>query len=208
MKRHLLIMLASSLAIFTMPACSDDDNSNGAPEKSYKIGDLYNSGGVKGIVYMLSDEAGKHGLVLSLDEISATWATEAVANVATGAINQSNGEKNMDIIKKIESWQTKYPAFAWCDAKNAGDIKGWFLPAFDQYADLAEVYYVNVVAFNKYLTDNGGTAITKEVPYWASNENQLAPKVMEAAYLKFTQEPTNGFKNKAEEARVRAIRAF
>ena len=43
-----------------------------------------------------------------------------------------DGQYNAKIIKSLEDWNEKYPAFAWCDAKNPRGLSSWYLPAIDE----------------------------------------------------------------------------
>lgn len=200
MKRHILSFAVICMVALAASACSDDDKT---PGKTYKVGDLYEVGGAKGIVYIVAED-GLHGMIFSLDETTLRWATEQAAGVVTGATDENDGTKNMAAIEKITGWQTDYPAFAWCAAKNTSG-GGWFLPAFEQVADLYEVYSKNTSVFNKYLTDNDGTAIVAET-YWSSSESLVVAN--EAAFLRFEEDASFGFMRKTDVARLRAVRAF
>lgn len=189
-------------ALMSGVACSDDDHSS---HKTYDDGDFYDVGGVKGVVFETTDD-GRHGLIVSLDETTAAWSTELVK---TNAVDVEDGAKNQSMIEKIDGWQSKYPAFAWCAAKNTNGLSGWFLPAYDQLVTLYDEWTDHKESFNKALTDNGGTAIDAPVGdseiYWSSSEiltdkdfaggfrfNQAVPSV---------QQKTLVFK-------VRAVHAF
>lgn len=205
-----ILSLSIVCAAASAAACSDDDKNENL-SKSYAVGDLYAEGGVKGIVFKLDGARGRHGLIVSLDEnTAALWAIESAATVRTGAIDTEDGEDNQEKIEAIAGWQTKYPAFAWCGAKNTGGVKGWYLPAFSELARLYDAYIADPEAFNLALTSNGGVAIapTEETGnYWSSSENLITGKEAEAAAFDFFSESFS-FKDKTNEARVRAIREF
>lgn len=206
MKRFALTLILLCAMVSGGVSCSDEDS----PEKVYRVGDFYASGQVKGVVFAVEDQ-GRHGLIVSLDETEAQWAIEAAAAIRTGADDDQEGEDNMEAIRLIADWQTKFPAFAWCATLNPGADTGWFLPAFEELAMLYNSYAANVEAFNKMLTDHGGTALalpsSEDGKYWSSSENLIMGKESEAAYF-YLSDAAIGFGDKAAVARVRAIRKF
>ena len=189
--------------LFAGAACSEDDPSS---DKTYEKGDFYNENGIRGVIFKVSED-GSHGLIVSLDESEAeAWATGFPA--ATGADSQSDVKANMEAIGAIADWQMKFPAFAWCEMKNAAGVKGWYLPAYDELGCLYETYAAGKDAFNKTLADNGGTAIapTGESPYyWSSSENAI--KASEAAAFGLSG-GNYLFRAKTVLCRVRAIHEF
>lgn len=94
-------------------------------QSKYAVGDSYNEDGIEGTVGYIGDE-GRY-IYMYLGE--AAWSTE---NVFTGATSWSNGEYNMNVIKKIPYWQDSYPAFLLCDQLNTNGISGWYLPAVNE----------------------------------------------------------------------------
>lgn len=114
MKRTILLSLVASLAIFA--------------QAQYKVGDIYNKNGIKGMVVVV-DETGKHGLLLSLAESEADWTSDNDLNLETSAFYEDDGMKNMEAIAKYiqdknKSWND-FPVFNW--ARSLG--KGWYIPA-------------------------------------------------------------------------------
>lgn len=95
-----------------------------AVAKTYKVGDLYDDGIKKGVVFEVSAD-GKSGKIVSLEESRQQWATSDVYKNATGATSETDGAMNMRKIQSIRGWQEKYPAFAWCASLG----EGWYLPA-------------------------------------------------------------------------------
>lgn len=99
-------------------------------ERTWKVGDYYDVGGKKGVVFWV-DETGKHGKIVSLDQaVSEPWCTDAeIVKRLTGiASDEYDGMRNLQSIQKISDWRNKYPAFAWC--ADHGD--GWYLPAIKE----------------------------------------------------------------------------
>ena len=60
------------------------------------------------------------------------WATGAEQTKFIGATDVYDGQKNMDVVKRISGWQSKYPIFYWC--ANLGN--GWYLPAKEEWAKI------------------------------------------------------------------------
>lgn len=97
----------------------------------YKIGDIYNKNGLKGLVVDV-DQSGNHGLILSLEESDKDWLADKSHAMSTNAFFEDDGEKNMRAIETYVSennlsWDV-FPLFAW--ARNLGD--GWYIPAREE----------------------------------------------------------------------------
>ena len=103
----------------------------------------------------------------------------------------------MAIIKTIEGWEDKYPAFKWC----ADYGTDWYLPA---YNELLEIYN-NREIINATLQTNNHTALgLSDTPYyWSSSEDYHTY----AALINFSDNYFNNLKNNSG-GRVRAILAF
>lgn len=206
MKYNLLKLFLLGGIIGIGMGCSSDKNDE--PEKTYRVGDLYNQGGVKGIVYKLSDAEGRHGVIVSLDDARLAWSTE---RVDTEAFDENDGAKNQALIEAISGWQTTYPAFAWCAAKNTGGVKGWYLPADNQVRNLYDVWVADKDKFNKSLTDNGGKPIivtsAENEYYWSSTQSNGSAKAAFAAAFMFLQGVFD-YPLKSEVHQVRAVHVF
>lgn len=97
-------------------------------ERTWKVGDYFDVDGKKGVVFWV-DETGKHGKIVSLDQDELQWCTrEEIHNLSVIVKDEHDGMKNLHLIKKINDWRNKYPAFAWCAAR--GD--SWYLPAIEE----------------------------------------------------------------------------
>ena len=100
--------------------------------KVYRVGDIYEESGKRGVVFEV-DATGRHGKIISVTcSPSLMWASGAEQTKFIGATDQYDGQKNMDIVKQISGWQSKYPAFYWC--ANLGD--GWYLPAKEEWTKI------------------------------------------------------------------------
>ncbi len=100
--------------------------------KVYRVGDIYEENGKRGVVFEV-DASGKHGKIVSINcSPSLMWATGAEQSKFIGATDIYDGQKNMDVVKRISGWQSKYPAFYWC--ANLGD--GWYLPAKEEWTKI------------------------------------------------------------------------
>ena len=70
-----------------------------AMKAQYKIGDIYNEGGLKGIVVRVDDK-GLHGIIMSLDRFGGKWYLNKKAKFLTDAFYEDDGEKNMAVIER------------------------------------------------------------------------------------------------------------
>jgi len=97
--------------------------------------------------------------VVSLDEFGPVqWTVNT--SLRTNATDLNNGKTNQTTIQNIASWQTVFPAFAWCAAN--GD--GWYFPAKN------EVNYFSG-KINSRLEATGGTPFSFGTKaYWSSSE--------------------------------------
>lgn len=114
------------------------------PSKVYKVGDYYDENGKEGVVFDVCDE-GRHGKIVSVKQSSEElkWITDTNEERLIGANNVHNGAYNMSVVKQIDGWRSKYPAFAWC-----ADLgEGWYLPAKEELLTL----YSNKDAVNNSL---------------------------------------------------------
>ena len=144
----------------------NNDNNEEQTPKVYKAGDFYKVGITEGVV-IWADEAGEHGLVISLDEGVAAWSTESrMLTNQGGEFSLSNGQANSKYVKQQENWKELYPAFAWCDSKNALGLSSWYLPAPEEL----ELALPAVEAINKTLKEQGATEISLAGKYWTSYE--------------------------------------
>lgn len=106
--------------------------------KSYKVGDIYNENGLKGIVVRV-DASGEHGLIMSLKKSAKKWLDGSDEKFSTNAYYEDDGEKNMAVIEKYikdngKTW-SMFPYFEWC--RSLGD--GWYAPATDELKDILQV---------------------------------------------------------------------
>ena len=123
---------------------------------TYNIGDLVTINGVQGIVFQTSPVV----KIVSVKETTAKWSTD---NVTTNASDKDNGKANMDKIKAISGWQTKYPAFKWC-----ADLgSGWYLPALNEL----KAIYAQQDKINRTLSANNMNRLGSKFKwFWPSSE--------------------------------------
>ena len=111
---------------------SNTSSYNKPSNKVYRVGDIYEENGKRGVVFEV-DASGKHGKIVSINcSPSLMWATGAEQTKFIGATDIYDGQKNMDVVKRISGWQRKYPIFYWC--ANLGN--GWYLPAKEEWAKI------------------------------------------------------------------------
>ena len=135
------------------------------PEPSiteYKIGDLYDKDGVKGLVFRVYEDK-LSGLIVSMTEpeVMKAWSSEFIA---TGCTERECGELNTSIIYSLPNWQSNYPAFEWC--KSLG--KGWYIPSIDELRELLIIASGNTFAHAIY--NNGATPFATDYYYLSSTE--------------------------------------
>lgn len=107
--------------------------------KAYNIGEIFDEGGVRGVVIHTTDN-GRHGLILSLieNEEIIEWGGYIKAegsrkvSIATGARSKTDGWENTKVIAELINnssltWDD-FPAFKFC--RDLG--YGWYLPAIDE----------------------------------------------------------------------------
>lgn len=101
-------------------------------QSKYAVKDSYDEDGLIGTVGYI----GVDGTRYIYQEVSdqSAWSTQSIV---TGANSYTDGMSNMNVIKRIPTWETLYPAFALCDALNADGITGWYLPAVEELKKFA-----------------------------------------------------------------------
>ena len=126
------------------------------PAESYAFGDIVTVDGSVGIVFYASEDI---VYIMSVEQASSTmWSTE---NLSTSTSDYANGAYNTNVIKSIDGWEEKYPAFKWC-----ADLgENWYLPAINELRAICMVKE----ALNATLSANGYTTLST-ADYWSSTE--------------------------------------
>lgn len=102
-------------------------------EQAHHIGETYDDGVKKGIIFSLSGD-GNHGKIVYTEIFpNILWCGNKDVSFV-GTKDRLDGENNMKTIMGIKDWQTKYPAFAKC--AELGD--GWYLPSIEELRELKE----------------------------------------------------------------------
>ena len=216
MKKLSFILMMAAIATLSF-ACSEpetpsdepgnteqpDDPTDDPATKSYKVGDYYKEGLAEGIIAFL-EEDGEHGLLISIDETVAQWSTEhEMLTVQGGEFSMEDGAKNCAYIRTLENWESLYPAFAWCHAKNVLGLSAWFLPSIGEFRQIQPA----VEAINATLEEMGETPLAMGVndSYWTSVEVGV-----QAAYaFSFAEGDIASYDlDKLNEHYVRAMRKF
>ena len=143
-------------------------------EKTYKVGDLYDNGDIKGIVFMV-DESGTHGKIISLDETVAPWVAfigAVYVRVGTGR-DEVDGSKNMKIIMNAFGWQETYTAASWCYKHG----EKWYLPSVFEL----QLIFANKDVLNQTLASIEGA------------DEVFPPKPPKAAELYFSSNEVNTY---------------
>lgn len=170
-----------------------------AKEDTYKVGDYYKKGFVTGIVVSV-DETGKHGSLISLDEISAAWSYKHEEPM--GSVPSMSGRQNTDAVYAMDGWRENYPGFLWCSNMDVMGLKLWYIPSRLEMARIYKAYtgvspesqpdidsVLGLMAagsdsaaqkkwFNDILEKHGGKPISDNI-YWTSEESS---KIMASAF--------------------------
>jgi len=197
-----------------LPETTTPPTENSSAE-SYAIGDLYNVGGVKGIVLHTTDE-GRHGLIVSLEETTTRWDTfEKEQAQATGATDRADGQKNMAALERYIadkglSW-SDFPAAAWC--RSLGE--GWYLPAIDELLSIA--FHFN--GDNRTIYDrkarqrinaafkaHGGKRLDRMMYYYSSSEEDALRVLI--GHMDTTPPYVEPYKKNGITCLVRAVHKF
>ncbi|MBR7183251.1 MAG: DUF1566 domain-containing protein, partial [Alistipes sp.] len=151
----------------------------GITSAPYKVGDYYNDGIKEGVVFKVSAD-GKHGKIVSMTQSGKKllWSSDKYEqDRLIGANSKTDGAYNMQIVKKIAGWQTKYPAFKWC-----ADLgEGWYLPAIEELKTFTLNDSIHD-AVNRTLVAKGGTRLYNGGEAWW--------------YLSSTEDNSKEFRNK------------
>ena len=124
------------VAIFALASCG---STKSIPAQSasatYKVGDMYNQNGVKGVVVKV-DASGQHGILMSLEGSKEKWTSDKKFDFETSAFFEDDGQKNMEAIAKyIEAGNAEwsdFPVLNW--ARSLGE--GWYIPAKDEVEEI------------------------------------------------------------------------
>lgn len=107
--------------------------------REYKVGDIFDEGGVRGFVIHTTDN-GRHGLIMSFTESEddMCWGGffkngERIVNIRTNARSKTDGWENTRVINELientELTWYDFPAFRFCREMGFG----WYLPAIDEF---------------------------------------------------------------------------
>lgn len=100
----------------------------------YKLGDIYNRDGVKGIV-VLVDADGEHGLLLSLKGTTKKYSEEdGIFNAGSLTDGMANTQA-VYAYAKTHGGLEEFPLFEWCASLG----EGWYIPS---YYELANIWVV------------------------------------------------------------------
>lgn len=175
MKRY-GIYLYPLLAALLSAACTPEGKHDGGggdgggdedpAGKTYKIGDVYDNGFIRGMVFAV-DEGGEHGTMMSLGDTVTVWSY--AYEEAMGSFPR-DGLSNTRAVYRMPNWRVNYPGFLWCSKMNVMGIDRWFIPNPNELHQLYTVYTADKDGFNSLLKAAGGVPVEDTV-YWTSNES-------------------------------------
>ena len=179
-----------------------------APAKTYKVGDYYNDGVRKGVVFEVNAD-GRHGKIVSMKQSAEIlqWSSDSAEQKRLlGADSTTDGAANMAKVKAIPGWEAKYPAFRWC-----ADLgEGWYLPSIEEL----KVFMLNDAvhdAVNRTLIARGGTKLYDRGElgwYWSSTESSKTHYFDFCAWRVNMNYGGAGNGSKGSYTYVRAVSAF
>lgn len=139
-------------------------------KKTYKLGDVIEVGGAKGVVFQVS-ENGESGKAVSLTRSEdILWATHPFN---TGAYSETDGKFNTEKITNVGL--SYHPAAKWC--VDYGE--GWYFPAIQEGQDFMDV----MDKINPTIKANGGQEISEDDYYWSSTEVEEGSDGEEVIYF-------------------------
>ena len=114
----------------------------------YKVGDIYNANGLKGLVVYV-DNTGAHGLIMSLTADGSRWSKGGDLKTETECTDVKDGQKNFEAIERYinetgSSWDL-FPLFKW--AKSLGE--GWYIPANAELELIAKAINGGSMTYNE-----------------------------------------------------------
>lgn len=170
--------------------------------KTYKVGDYYHENGKEGIVFEV-DAAGRHGKIMAMRDLPdqlVAWCTDEEyekwkeADKKIGAVDEQDGMKNLEVVRRIPGWREKYPVFAACAALG----EDWYLPAWEELIKL----YDNRLDLSAQAEKFGGSPFV-ETRYWSSSEDIPAC----AWFVNFIYDSRTS-RTKTNQYRARAVAVF
>ncbi|MBQ2423661.1 MAG: PEGA domain-containing protein [Alistipes sp.] len=171
--------------------------------KTYHIGDYYNDGVKQGVVFAV-ENGGRNGKIVSLKHAKGLyWTNDSTEQKRSiGAKNSTDGAANMDAVKRISGWQSKYPAFKWCANLGAD----WYLPAKDELQSLISVS----ATINKTLTAKGGDKIYQngDLEYYLSSTEYSSDPSWVYIYRFMINSIARSTKDNNNNTTIRAIAKF
>lgn len=190
----------------------------------YKVGDYFDNGTKKGVVFDIWD-GGRHGKIVSLSEANKLeWTTSReIKNI--GATSNDDGTFNNLLVglqpilnKRSWHWKTYYPAVEWC--KKWGE--GWYLPAIDELKmftlnkSIRDKVNMMLIAKGCYLSEETSKELGirkdsmhemgESVVYWSSTEDER--NINRAKCVSFLEQGNVESLGKVYLGQVRAIAQF
>jgi len=163
------------------------------------VGEFF-GGGIVAYTY----DNGRHGLILSLEDLSATGVTWGNRNVTTGAVSAFDGAINTNAILS-SGGATATDAAGLCDNYSYGGFTDWYLPASWEFFNI----FSNAYAINKILENDGNpstTGIYHPGKYWTSTET-AGDRSRAYAFFTYGNYAIITYKD-SNIPRVRAVRVF
>lgn len=184
----------SAVAVVVIAALMMVLGKNSDDGRYYSVGDFYDDGTKKGVVFEVSED-GMHGKIVNLDEAELQWCTDEQwdKDILVGANSDRDGKTNTDVVMQRSDY-AEYPAFKWCREQG----EEWYLPSLDE---LQSIYWEKGL-INKTLTQNSYKEI-RDSWYWSSTEKDEF-----RAWLVYMYDGYTRYGTKSILYYVRAVSAF
>lgn len=149
--------------VFQLQSSPKAEEVNNTDTHYYKLLELYDVNGVRGVVVEVQDN-GLHGKLLSLDEGFCRFVKDDVS-VMPEMSSTSDGQENRKYLDDLlqenpELSIADFPAHHWCAVHG----KGWYLPSIDELMAVKKLFHgnkyqadeVSETVFQNALQRNGG----------------------------------------------------
>jgi hypothetical protein len=156
MNKIILFSLVLSISLLFQSCDKEDDQ---PPVTTLAIGDFHEGG----IIFYL-DSTGEHGLVCALTDQSFEAEWGCPPSVVAGAMGIIIGTGQQNTLDILNTCNNAGIAADLCDELNSNGFTDWYLPSKDELNEI----YVNLMAVNMGLNDNGGFAM-EDTEYWSSS---------------------------------------
>ena len=163
-----------------------------APKEYFEVGDIYYNEDFEpvGVVCWVNNANIKEAKIINLDGVKSTWYCGSGNGLGMdfSTPNFTDGEGNTrDMVDFNKTLATPYiasnSAFMWAATYAYEGVSGWYLPAIDEWVDVA----ANLTKINETLVSLGKAKI--EDPKTSSVHSPAAPKPVQEPLRRHYRQP-------------------